>query len=188
MTFAPGQSGNPSGRKVGSKNKLAKQFQEACEAADEKYSHPYLMMAEWANDESKPLEIRAAMLKECAAYRCVKQKQTLAVEQTVPIFSSEDQAEQFLAEFISAMAPDLEPAELTNMIRSWIISKREGKELELKVENQGHVPEQIVKIVGGLPALPGTHINMNKEPDAMNGIRAIDDVNSIPTQAKDPEP
>jgi hypothetical protein len=111
MTFQPGIVSNPNGRPKGSKNKLAREFQQACAIADEKYPHPYLMMAEWANDENKPLEIRAAMLKECAAYRCIKPKQTLAIESRVPVFQSEGQAEQFLAEFISAIAPDLEPTE-----------------------------------------------------------------------------
>ena len=72
MTFQPGIVSNPNGRPKGSKNKLALDFQKAVEAADQKYPHPYLMMAEWANDETKPLEIRAAMLKECASYRYVK--------------------------------------------------------------------------------------------------------------------
>jgi hypothetical protein len=72
-TTAFGQpNGNTPGRKLGSKNKLALEFQKAVAAADKDYPHPYLMMAEWANDETKPLEIRAAMLKECASYRYVK--------------------------------------------------------------------------------------------------------------------
>jgi hypothetical protein len=151
-----GPNGNRSGRTVGSKNKITQQFHEACRIADEErgYKHPYLMMAEWANDESKPLEIRAAMLKECAAYRCMKPKQTIGIESEVPVFQSEDQAEQFLAEFISAMAPDLEPAELASMTRQFIISKREGKELDLKANPPKSLPVK-VEIVGGLPTPPG---------------------------------
>jgi hypothetical protein len=113
------ENGNTPGRRIGSKNKLALEFQKACEEADQReYPHPYLMMAEWANDESKPLEIRAAMLKECASYRCVKPKQTVAIEAEVPVFNTAEQAETFLAEFMRDMAPDLEPAELTSMIRA----------------------------------------------------------------------
>jgi hypothetical protein len=151
-----GQSGNPSGRKVGSKNKLALDFQKAVEAADQKYPHPYLMMAEWANDPSKPIEIRAAMLKECASYRCVKPKQTLAVESTVPVFQTEQQAEAFLAEFISAMAPDLEPDQIAAMTRQWVMCKREGRELELKAQSLGDPNKpMLIRIEGGLPVQPG---------------------------------
>jgi hypothetical protein len=45
VTFVPGHSGNPSGREVGSKNKLSLQFKEAPAKADKLYPHPYLMMA-----------------------------------------------------------------------------------------------------------------------------------------------
>jgi hypothetical protein len=95
-------NGNRSGRHKGSLNKQNQLFQAACEEADRRgYPHPYLQMAEWVNDETKPLEVRKDLLKECASYRCPKPKQTVAVETTVPVFQSEDQAEQFLAEFIS---------------------------------------------------------------------------------------
>jgi hypothetical protein len=80
VTFQPGIVSNPNGRPKGSKNKLAQDFQKAYEAADQKYPHPYLMMAQWANDPNKPIEIRTPMLKECASYRCVKPKQTLQTE------------------------------------------------------------------------------------------------------------
>jgi hypothetical protein len=168
VTFQPGIVSNPNGRPKGSKNKLAREFQQACALADEKYPHPYLMMAEWANDENKPLEIRAAMLKECASYRCVKPKQSIAIQHDVPTFESAEQAEQFLAEFISAMAPELEPEQIATMTRQFILSKRGGKELELKVANQGNLSQpQKIEIIGGLPRMPGhEHLLM---PHQMNG-------------------
>jgi hypothetical protein len=128
-------------------------------------------MAEWANDESKPMEIRAAMLKECAAYRCVKPKQTLAIESQVPVFQTEEQAEQFLAQFIHDMAPALEPAEITSMTKQWIEAKREGKELELKaIKDDPNVPVKVV-IQGGLPPLPATNIVMPHNGHAIEGHR-----------------
>jgi hypothetical protein len=156
VTFSPGESGNPGARPKGSKNVISREFHEVREEAKRRgYPHPYLQMAEWANDPNKPLEIRCAMLKECASYTCVKPKQSIAIESDVPIFQSETQAEQFLAEFISAMAPSLEPAEIASMTKQWIETKREGKELELKVASQGDPDKpQRIKIVGGLPRLP----------------------------------
>jgi hypothetical protein len=193
MTFQPGIVSNPNGRPKGSKNKLALDFQKAVEAADQKYPHPYLMMAEWANDESKPLEVRAAMLKECASYRCVKPKQTIGIESTVPVFQTEQQAEAFLAEFISAMAPDLEPEQIAAMTRQWVMCKREGRELELKAANQGDPNKpMLIRIKGGLPVQPG-HEGVIM-PHQMNGhgqgpvIEHQKTPEMTPGQAKDPEP
>jgi hypothetical protein len=183
VTFQPGNVSNPNGRPKGSKNKLAQDFQKAYEAADQKYPHPYLMMAEWANDPNKPIEIRAAMLKECASYRCMKPKQTLAIEKNIPVFENEDQAEQFLSEFLSEISPDLEPVELAQMIRAWIISKREGKELELKAIKDDPDRTQRIEIVGGLPRPPGTNVIMPHE-NGLNG-QIID---GLPPPAKDGEP
>jgi hypothetical protein len=163
MPFEDGNTLGPRrgvGRPLGSKNKLTKQFEEAVRLADERFTHPYLMMAEWANDPEMPIEIRAAMLKECASYRCIKPKRTVAIETQVPTFSSEEQAETFLAEFIAAIAPDLEPVELATITRQWIASKREGKELELKAEYPNN--EMKIHIAGGLPQLPGTNVIMPK--------------------------
>ena len=146
MGFQSGEQwkGNTNGRKPGSKNKITRDFYAAIEEAEKRnYPHPYLQMAEWANDKSKPLEVRAAMLKECAAYRCVKPKQTIGIKSEVPVFANENQAEQFLAEFISTIAPDLEPAELATMTRQFITSKREGQDCQLKIQDHsGSATEQ----------------------------------------------
>jgi hypothetical protein len=177
MTFQPGVVTNPKGRPVGSKNKITLEFHRAVELADQKYPHPYLQMAEWANDPTKPLEIRAVMLKECASYRCVKPKQTIGIQSEVPVFQSEDQAESFLAQFISDLAPDLEPLEVAAMTKQWIESKRAGQELELKV-NPPEVRPQQIQIVGGLPTPPGCE---NLIMPDINGhqIDAIESVASV---------
>jgi hypothetical protein len=106
------------------------------EAERRNYPHPYLMMAEWANDESKPLEIRATMLQKCASYRGIKPKQTVAIGREVPTFTTEEQAQAFLAEFISAMAPDLEPAEIASMTKQWIESNFHAKILSVQRPRQ----------------------------------------------------
>jgi hypothetical protein len=114
------------------------------------------------------------MLKECAAYRCVRPKQTLAIESKVPVFASEEQAESFLAELIATVAPDLEPAEAAAMIKQWIEVKRGGKELELKVINSNVAPVQKIEIVGGLPPLPGTNIaEMGGDPVIPRSINGV---------------
>jgi hypothetical protein len=153
--WVPGVSGNPAGRKPGSKNKLKRDFHEAYEEAKRRgYTHPFLAMMEIANDMTQPVERRDGMLREAASYVCPKPRQTVAIERDVPVFTSEQQAEAFLAEFIAAIAPDLEPTELANMTRQFILSKREGKELELKANPPASQPVHVV-IEGGLPVPPG---------------------------------
>jgi hypothetical protein len=59
------------------------------------------------------------------------------------------------------MGSDLEPVELTSMIRAWILSKREGKELDLKVAGHGDPDKPTrIEIIGGLPSLPGAKVTM----------------------------
>jgi hypothetical protein len=60
-------NGNAPGRRVGSKTKLNREFQEAYEEAIKNHEHPFKTMMAWAHDPDKPVEIRAAMLKECAS-------------------------------------------------------------------------------------------------------------------------
>ena len=88
----PGHTNNPNGRPLGSKNKIGRDFHEAYEEAKARgYKHPYLVMMEWAHDEFKPLEVRGAMIKECASYTCMKPKITIRSE--VPVLTSIEQAE-----------------------------------------------------------------------------------------------
>ena len=169
MTFQPDQSPNPRGRPPGSKNKIGRDFHDAYEEAKAKgYKHPYLVMVEWAHDETKPLEIRAAMLKECASYTCTKPK--LTVRSEVPVLSSVEQAEFFLATL--AVENDFDPIELMTVIKHWIESKRAGQELQLKITSQNGGSDQTIRIEGGLPPLSGCNIiGMGGEPHTpvMNG-------------------
>jgi hypothetical protein len=153
-----GHTNNPNGRPPGCKNKITRDFHEAYEEAkNQGYKHPFLVMMQWAHDESKPVEIRAAMLKECASYTCTKPKLTIKSE--VPVLTSIEQAEAFLATLTAES--DLDPIELLTAIRHWIDSKREGQELQLKIQDhRGSAPEQRILIEGGLPDLPGTNVIM----------------------------
>ena len=162
----PGHTNNPHGRPLGSKNKITRDFHDAYEEAKARgYKHPYLVMMEWAHDEFKPLEVRGAMIKECASYTCMKPKITIRSE--VPVLTSIEQAEFFLAAI--AAENDLDPIELARMVGHWIDSKRAGKEFDRKVAVDGGGGDQTITIQGGMPPLPGTNINMAKEP-SLNGF------------------
>ena len=110
-------------------------------------------------------EVRGAMIKECASYTCTKPKITVRSE--VPVLSSIEQAEAFLATV--AAENDLDPIELMTAVRTWIDSRRAGKELDLKVNAQGGGGDAVIQITGGLPPLPGTSIIMDDTAIGMNG-------------------
>lgn len=158
MTFQPENNANPRGRPPGSKNKIGRDFHEAYEEAKTRFKHPYLLMMDWAHDESKPLEIRAAMIKEAASYTCTKPKITVRSE--VPVLSSIEQAEAFLATI--AAENDLDPIELMTAVRQWIDSKRGGEELLIKGRVADAGP-QVIHIENSLPQIPGTNVVMPTE-------------------------
>ncbi len=71
MTFKAGQSGNPNGRPMGSKNKLTLAVTDRLEALG---CDPIEGMAMIAMDEGAELSIRAQMYKELAQYVAPKRK------------------------------------------------------------------------------------------------------------------
>jgi hypothetical protein len=71
MTFRAGQSGNPSGRPKGSRNKLTLEVIDRLGALG---CDPIEGMARIAMDENADLSIRAQMYKELAQYVAPKRK------------------------------------------------------------------------------------------------------------------
>jgi hypothetical protein len=160
MTFEPGHQ-LATGRPKGSRNKLGREFDKAFEEAKARgYTHPYLRMMEIAFDPNEKPERRDTMLLAAASYACPKagtiQHQFVA---EAPHITTIDQAENFLASLAIEFAPELNPLELSALIRAWIASKREGAELDLKL-NPPETKPQIIHIEGGLSALPGTNVLM----------------------------
>ena len=195
MTFQPGHTFSP-GRRPGSRNKLGREFDAAFEEAKARgYTHPFLRMMEIAYDESQPTERRDTMLLAAASYACPKAGtiQHQFVSQP-PDLMTVEQAEDFLATLIREFALELDPLQLSAIIRQWIESKRAGAELDLKL----NPPEQrpmIIKVEGGLDRLPGTNIVMPGDKDpATNGHDAVaPPAPAVPVieaapKAQDPEP
>ena len=53
-------------------------------------------------------------------------------------------------------------------LKNWILSITAQDEYQLKLQAQGGGSDTTIHITGGLPPLPGTNINMAKEP-SLNG-------------------
>jgi hypothetical protein len=159
MTFQPGVVTNPNGRPVGSKNLLGREFQEAYEESKRRgYKHPYLQMMEIVNDKTQPAARRDAFLIECG--RLVKPKSGFQPAISIPDISTIEDAERFLATLVLEGGPDLDPVQLSTLVKNWIESKRAGQEFELKLHAQAGSGEQHIVISGGLPDLPGCNVIM----------------------------
>lgn len=83
----------------------------------------------------------------------------------VPNFENIEQAEDFLAglaqRFASAELGSQSALDLSTLVRNWISAKHADQEFELKRLNADATgAEQVIRIEGGLPALPGTNIIM----------------------------
>jgi hypothetical protein len=152
MTFVPGNVANPNGRPKGSRNKLGRELDEAIEESKRLgHPHPYLQMSMIANDPSQPVERRDMFIKECAAYRCPKPKQSVTIETQLP----EDISTSDIPKIITDLAHELEPAELVTMLLSLQKSIRDDKELQLKIDHVGDPDKPMtIRIEGGLPTPP----------------------------------
>jgi hypothetical protein len=88
------------------------------------------------------------MLKECASYTNPKPRQSVSISTELP----EDITD--IAQIVRHLYPELEPAEQVNLLLSLAKSRREDRELQLKIDHVGD-PNKIqqIEIVGGLPPL-----------------------------------
>jgi hypothetical protein len=83
----------------------------------------------------------------------------------VPSFQTIDQAEDYLAEIPQRVARgelDFQSGlDFSAMIRNWIEAKLAHTNTDLKVAAQGSLGDAVIRIEGGMPALPGTSIIMD---------------------------
>ena len=87
-------------------------------------------------------------------------------------FKSVEAAQDFLAELARrSAAGELElqcATDISNLVKNWVLSITAQDELQLKISKENPQGPQEIHIVGGMPALPGTNIIMDKEP-SLNG-------------------
>jgi hypothetical protein len=118
------------------------------------------------NQEPKELRIQAAGLLMPYKYsKCGTSPVLRFIESpiTVPEFSHLSDAESFLAKIATLMAAgelDFQSGlGLSSIVKAWIDSQYQREELQFKI-NPPEERDQVIKIEGGLPALPGTSIVM----------------------------
>jgi hypothetical protein len=126
------------------------------------------ILLDFARCEKIQPSLRIAAASAAAPYQFAKKSHQLTRVSTpihVPDFQTVEEAEDFVKQLMQRVGQgelDFQSTnELSTRIQTWINSKRAGVDLDLK--RLAHVDvtsDQIIKIEGGLPTLPGTNITM----------------------------
>jgi hypothetical protein len=167
MVWAPGQSGNPSGWQGGRQRRHREIFDEI-----KKLGHRDALMtlSTIQNDDKNDPSLIIAAAAALAPFAHPK-LQSIPTPRfvdnpiEVPEFTHVSDAEAFLVKIAVLVARgelDFQSGlELSSLVKTWIDSQNARTELELKAMNQGvGETEQVIRIEGGLPALPGTNVTM----------------------------
>ena len=198
-----GVSGNPAGRPRGKAEhrKVLKARQEVFAAvaefvvdADKNYKSSVQLLMDFANNEKLQPSLRISAAQAAAPYQFARKlsvapPQFIHTEVGVPDFDSIEAAESFLAELTTRVASaelDYQSSdEIARRVQGWINNKRADQELEVKRLNAGQESgDQIIKIEGGLPSLPGTNVTM---PHEANGhVLADNDAQGLLTPQPGP--
>jgi hypothetical protein len=190
MVWIPGQSGNPNGRPRKYPQpppgidpryyhrqaaKVQEELKDASAelnriAEDLELEDPVLFQHRKMMDESLPIGLRLAVATAIAPYMhpklgVVTPPRFIETPIEVPDFKSIEEAETFLASLTTRFAQSEIGAQsaldLSTLARNWISAKHAAAELELKRLNADAANgDQIIRIEGGLPALPGSDIIM----------------------------
>jgi hypothetical protein len=177
MPASVGTSGNPYGRPPGSRNKRTEDVWKALEARGDK--DPLDFLSALITNEATEAGLRVAAANYILPYKHSKRGPTPAPRYvddpiTVPDFVNVQDAQNFLADIArrsGAGELELQSAlDISTLVKNWILSVTAQDEFQLKVQTQGGATDTTIRIEGGLPSLPGTNINMAKEPTLqMNG-------------------
>jgi hypothetical protein len=204
MTFQPGHKLSP-GRPAGSRNKRTAEIFERLEGRGDKDPADLLSEIVTNNQEPKELRIQAAGLLMPYKYsKCGTAPVQIYIDIPIecPEFTNLSDAEQFLAKIAALVAHgqlDFQASQnLSALAKNWIDAQYAREELAIKQINAGSTEhEQVIRIEGGLPALPGTNVTMPVlDGHATNGnghaalaapVDAVPAIEAAP-KAQDPEP
>jgi hypothetical protein len=167
MPWAPGQSGNPKGYD-GPRRRRNQEVLDEIKARG--HLNPLITLSEIHNDPNKEPAVRVAAAGMLAPFLNAK-LQSIATPRfvetpiQVPEFTDVSVAESFLAKIATLVAGgelDIQTGlELSTLTKNWLDARHAAKELEMKVISvEGGPTEQTIRVVGGLPELPGTNVTM----------------------------
>jgi len=166
MVWSPGQSGNPNGYSGPRNRRRHEVFQIIKNLGHKDALVTLSTLAHESQDEGIKMAAAAALAPYChPKLQATPTPRFIENPIDVPNFVRVSDAEAFLARLPVLVARgelDFQSAqELCAMTKLWIDSQNNRTELDLKAINAGTIEhEQIIRIEGGLPALPGTNVTM----------------------------
>jgi hypothetical protein len=186
MTFQPGHTFSP-GRRHGSRNKRTAEIFHRLEDRGDLDPADLLSSIVTNNEEPKELRIQAAGLLMPYKYsKCgtAPVQVYIDVPLDIPEFTHLSDAEQFLAKVAALVAHgqlDFQAGQnLSNLAKAWIDAQYQREELSIKQYNAGTgETEQVIRVTGGLPELPGCSILMPQ----LNGHATNGHALAAPTDA-----
>src|SRR6516225_6012886 len=152
MTFQPGQSGNPNGY-AGPRVRRRHEVFEIIKDLGHK-----------SQDEGIKMAAAAALAPYChPKLQATPTPRFIDLQLDVPEFTHVSDAENFLAKIALLVARghlDIQQGqELAGLVKLWIDSQYAKDELAYKI-SPPETRDTVIRIEGGLPALPGTNIMM----------------------------
>jgi hypothetical protein len=164
MPFYPGESGNPNGRKPGSRNRRTQEILDLIQARGDTDPLDALSAIVTTNKDPNIVATASSIL---APY-CHSKRGTLPAPRflpepvAVPTFTSITQAEDYLASIPVLLGRgeiDSQTAlELSTLTKNWLDAIYAHQEYDLKLAAQGGGSDTTIRITGGLPPLPGSNI------------------------------
>jgi hypothetical protein len=166
MPFAPGQSGNPSGWQGGRQRRHREVFDEIKSLG---HRDALITLSTIQNNDNNDTELRIAAAAALAPYahpklQSIPTPRFIETPIEVPAeFTHVSDAENFLAKIAVLVARghlDIQSAqELSGLVKAWIDTQYAKDELQFKI-NPPEQRDTVIRVTGGLPALPGTDITM----------------------------
>ena len=160
-----GQTNNPNGRPVGSRNKRTEAIWGKLEARGD--LDPADHLSSIVTNPNKSKDLRAAAANYLMPYKYSKRGTSVApryVEDAIPVpeFTSVQEAQNFLADIARRSgAGELElqcATDISNLVKNWVLSVTAQDEYQLKLQAQGGGADTTIRIQGGLPQLPGSSV------------------------------
>jgi hypothetical protein len=172
MVFQPGQSGNPKGyngpRHTSNRHRVHREVAEQIKALGHKDA--LLTLSEIQNDPTKDDNLRVSAAGLLAPFQhpklqAIPTARFIENPIDVPDLQTIEDAESFLAKIAVSTARgelDFQSAlELSTIVKAWIDSKNAHTTIDLKAVAQNATDgDQVIRIEGGLPSLPGTNVTM----------------------------
>ena len=193
MTFQPGHTFSP-GRRHGSRNKRTEIFNRLENRGD---LDPADLLSSIVTNNQEPKELRiqaAGLLMPYKYSKCgtAPVQVYIDIPLDTPEFTQLSDAEAFLAKIALLTAKghlDIQSAqELSGLVKAWIDTQYQKEELAYKI-SPPETRDQTITITGGLPALPGTRIDMPQLNGHTADARALAaPTDAVPNEFPTPDP